>query len=123
METLELFYDRFLNEWHLRDTRGNHIGTLMARADAEKYATEMGYKLRIYASGDIRTSPEWFTPPAMSATNSIETEVCVVSFCEDRGARKCELIRRRNANQITAMEFGPSATKRGKPNDAPRNRS
>lgn len=59
-ETLELFYNRFVNEWHLRDTRGNHIGTMNCRADAERYAKDMGYRLKIHTSGDIRSSPEWF---------------------------------------------------------------
>lgn len=59
-ETLELFYNRFCNEWHLRDTRGNHIGTMQARSDGERYAREMGYRLKIHTTVDIRDKAEWF---------------------------------------------------------------
>jgi hypothetical protein len=59
-ETLELFYNRFQNEWHLRDCRGNHISTMQARSDAEKYAREMNYRLKIHTTGDIRDKAEWF---------------------------------------------------------------
>jgi hypothetical protein len=60
METLELHYNQIRNEWYLRDTRGNHLGTMNARGDAERYATEMGYRLRIHSGSKL----EWFTPKA-----------------------------------------------------------
>lgn len=59
-ETLFLNYNRFVNEWHLSDSRGNHISTFIARADAEHFAQESGYRLRVTIGDKI----EWFNPKA-----------------------------------------------------------
>lgn len=57
-ETLELQFNSLRGEWYLCDTRGFHIGTMRQRSEAERYALEMGYRLRIDPGNGKKL--EWF---------------------------------------------------------------
>lgn len=55
-ETLFLICHPINGLWLLRDSKEFHISTFSFRADAEKYAMQMGYRLQIKVAGRI----EWF---------------------------------------------------------------